>query len=220
VGVVSRPASPRCDASIPRVARTGLFARGLRAAALLGLSWLAAIILPAHAHAQPLRRPFACDGCIANWFYFDHDATSGLEDWNCRASTYDGHGGTDFQGDFKGWSGLAAEDFQDLGVAECNRVIVPKEFSTLATAEFALAFGGNFKAGAANMAGAGHLGERDAAPTGLEHVKRRPCSTTSTCVTKPALRCVTERSTHLLGDARLQPAFSAVVRTCAPCWPD
>jgi len=24
---------------------------------------------------------------------------------------------------------------------------------------------------------AGHLGERDAAPTGLEHVKRRPCST-------------------------------------------
>ena len=32
-------------------------------------------------------------------------------------------------------------------------------------------------------------------------------------------QCVTERSTHLLGDAREQPTSIAAVRTCAPSWP-
>ena len=120
---MNRPCSPPCDASIARAARAGLFARGLRAAALLGLSWLAAIILPAHASAQGLRRPFACDGCIANWFYFDHDATSGLEDWNCRASTYDGHGGTDFS--LRG--GNASIDAGNDVVASADGVVIGVE---------------------------------------------------------------------------------------------
>ena len=51
------------------------------------------------------------------------------------------------------------------------------------------------------------------------HVKRRPCRTWACAATKSAHRCVTERSTHLLGDAREQPASIAAVRTCAPSWP-
>ena len=39
------------------------------------------------------------------------------------------------------------------------------------------------------------------------------------CGTKSSHRCVTERSTHLLGSARQQPASSAAVRACAPSWP-
>ena len=41
-------------------------------------------------------RPFECNDCISAWFYFDHDETSGIEDWACADSTYDGHRGTDF----------------------------------------------------------------------------------------------------------------------------
>ncbi len=50
----------------------------------------------APAHAQLFRRPVACDSCIAGWYYFDHDASGGTEDWNCSGSTYDGHRGSDF----------------------------------------------------------------------------------------------------------------------------
>lgn len=47
--------------------------------------------------AQRFRRPTACDGCIANWFYFDtNGAAAGDTDWNCGSASYDGHRGSDF----------------------------------------------------------------------------------------------------------------------------
>jgi MYXO-CTERM domain-containing protein len=47
------------------------------------------------ASAQRLARPFRCDDCISNYYYFDHAGT-GTEDWNCGSSTYNGHDGSDF----------------------------------------------------------------------------------------------------------------------------
>jgi MYXO-CTERM domain-containing protein len=52
-------------------------------------------LFPAIASAQTMSRPFECPSCIANWFYFDHAGT-GMQDWNCMSSTYDGHRGSDF----------------------------------------------------------------------------------------------------------------------------
>lgn len=56
------------------------------------------LLLAAHpAHAQTFRRPVACDGCIANWYYFDQNgADPGRQDWSCGTSSYDGHRGSDF----------------------------------------------------------------------------------------------------------------------------
>jgi hypothetical protein len=55
---------------------------------------------------------------------------------------------------------------------------------------------------------AGHLGERDAAPTGLEHVKRRPCST---CV----LRSVTHlRAGFVTHAPAWRCAFAASLQRC------
>ncbi len=50
-----------------------------------------------NAEAQLFRRPTACDTCIGNWYYLDHDTASpGTSDWNCGTSTYDQHHGSDF----------------------------------------------------------------------------------------------------------------------------
>ncbi|MCZ7684076.1 MAG: peptidoglycan DD-metalloendopeptidase family protein [Sandaracinaceae bacterium] len=58
---------------------------------------LASLCLAAPAGAQTFRRPVACDGCIANWYYFDRNgAEAGMQDWSCATSTYDGHRGSDF----------------------------------------------------------------------------------------------------------------------------
>jgi len=65
-----------------------------------------AVVWSALASAQRIRRPVACDTCIANWYYFDHAAAGSLQDWTCGTSTYDGHGGSDFS--LRG--GLAAID--------------------------------------------------------------------------------------------------------------
>lgn len=54
------------------------------------------VVAPSSLAAQLLRRPVACDGCIGNWFYFDEDASSADDDWNCGGSSYDGHRGSDF----------------------------------------------------------------------------------------------------------------------------
>jgi hypothetical protein len=59
---------------------------------------LAASLAPANASAQPFRYPVTCGrGCI-NWMisYFDHNPSGGISDWACGASTYNGHGGTDW----------------------------------------------------------------------------------------------------------------------------
>lgn len=63
---------------------------------LLGLGLLA-LLAPMPARAQTMRRPTACSGCIANWYYFDRNGSgAGQEDWNCGASTYNNHHGSDF----------------------------------------------------------------------------------------------------------------------------
>ncbi len=74
------------------------------------------VTLAAVAAAQRLRRPVACETCIANWYYFDHAAAGSLRDWTCGTSTYDGHGGSDFS--LRG--GLAAIDtgFDVVAAAE------------------------------------------------------------------------------------------------------
>jgi hypothetical protein len=64
----------------------------IRALVLIGI---ALCTLPAR--AQTFSRPFECSGCIANWYYFDHNGAAGAQqDWNCGGSTYDGHRGSDF----------------------------------------------------------------------------------------------------------------------------
>lgn len=65
--------------------------------ALACVALAASLAWSAGAAAQTYRRPFACDSCIANWYYFDQTGSAaGTEDWNCAASTYDGHRGSDF----------------------------------------------------------------------------------------------------------------------------
>ncbi len=69
------------------------------ALAALALAALALALGPlaSSARAQTLRRPVACDSCIANWYYFDENgSTAGAQDWNCSGSSYDGHHGSDF----------------------------------------------------------------------------------------------------------------------------
>jgi hypothetical protein len=62
----------------------------------LGIVAFAIVSVPGRADAQRFRRPFACDDCIANWYYFDEGAGGAVQDWNCGSSSYDGHRGTDF----------------------------------------------------------------------------------------------------------------------------
>ncbi len=56
---------------------------------------LTSCLLSSIASAQ-LSRPVSCDTCIGNWFYFDHDAGGGRQDYTCNMSTYNGHRGSDF----------------------------------------------------------------------------------------------------------------------------
>lgn len=55
-----------------------------------------ALLWSAATASAQLARPTACSDCIAGWFYFDHDAAGAAQDWNCGASSYDGHRGSDF----------------------------------------------------------------------------------------------------------------------------
>ena len=48
-------------------------------------------LAPAQSFAQPFNRPSECESCISGHFYVDHPG-----DWNCGASTYPGHRGTDY----------------------------------------------------------------------------------------------------------------------------
>ncbi|MCS6797206.1 MAG: peptidoglycan DD-metalloendopeptidase family protein [Myxococcota bacterium] len=89
--------------------------------ALVALVALATVGLgPQRVPAQQFRRPVACDGCIANWYYFDHDGGGGLRDWACLRSTYDGHRGSDFS--LRG--GNAAIDAGHDVVAVADGVVV------------------------------------------------------------------------------------------------
>ncbi|MCA9608181.1 MAG: peptidoglycan DD-metalloendopeptidase family protein, partial [Myxococcales bacterium] len=72
------------------------------------------VLVASPAAAQTFRRPVACDTCIANWYYFDN-AASGLQDWNCGTSTYDGHRGSDFS--LAGGNGAIASGWDVVAVA-------------------------------------------------------------------------------------------------------
>ncbi len=67
--------------------------RFIALAALLGALCLLA---SAPAAAQLLARPWSCASCISNYYYFDHDSSSAVEDWHCGTHTYNGHPATDF----------------------------------------------------------------------------------------------------------------------------
>jgi hypothetical protein len=62
----------------------------------------------------------ACDGCIANWYYFDH----GGDDWNCGSSTYGGHRGSDFS--LAGGNG-AIDDGYDVVAAADGDVVAAED---------------------------------------------------------------------------------------------
>ncbi len=78
---------------------------------------LVVVGLNGSAAAQTFRRPVACDGCIANWFYFDNDGgAAGDEDWNCGGSSYDGHRGSDFS--LRGGNGAIDGAWQVVAAAD------------------------------------------------------------------------------------------------------
>ncbi len=52
------------------------------------------------------RLPLAAD--TTTHYYYDHDPTSGRQDWKCGTATYDGHRGTDFSGGPRGKAIYAA----------------------------------------------------------------------------------------------------------------
>lgn len=67
--------------------------------------------------AQTLRRPVACDGCIANWYYFDANGPDpGQQDWNCGSSTYDYHRGNDFS--LRGGNGAIDTGYDIVATAD------------------------------------------------------------------------------------------------------
>ncbi len=84
-----------------------------------GLGGLAVALVLAFASvadAQLLRRPVACDSCIAGWYYFDETAGGGASDWNCGSSTYDGHRGSDFS--LSGGLGAIAAGYDVVAAAD------------------------------------------------------------------------------------------------------
>ncbi|MDP3279139.1 MAG: M23 family metallopeptidase [Deltaproteobacteria bacterium] len=92
-----------------------------RARIVAGCALLASALAPAAASAQLARRSVECPGCIGNYYYFDQNASSGAHrDWNCGASSYDGHRGSD-------WSltgGLGAIDAGNNVVAVAAGTVV------------------------------------------------------------------------------------------------
>lgn len=96
----------------------------------LGLALFA--LAPTTAGAQTFSNPVGCDGCIANWYYFDGTGEGGgVEDWSCASSSYEYHRGSDFSlagGNAvitRGWDVVAAADgtvvsTQDGHYDHCN----------------------------------------------------------------------------------------------------
>lgn len=63
--------------------------RTITSAALMGVALTSLQV----ARAQPYSSPVGCDDCISDWYYVDHGNTT---DYNCQASTYPDHDGTDY----------------------------------------------------------------------------------------------------------------------------
>ncbi len=77
---------------------------------------LAAAFAPSTLEAQRYRRPVACTDCIANWYYFDQDASGADDDWNCAGSSYDGHRGSDFS--LRGGNGAIDTGYDVVAAAD------------------------------------------------------------------------------------------------------
>ena len=72
-----------------------------------GLGLGIATMLVASANATVLfRLPLAVN--TTTHYYYDHNSTSGIDDWKCGNETYDGHRGTDFSGGPRGTAIYAA----------------------------------------------------------------------------------------------------------------
>ncbi|MCX8092344.1 MAG: peptidoglycan DD-metalloendopeptidase family protein, partial [Verrucomicrobiae bacterium] len=56
--------------------------------------------LTAPAQTVLFRLPLSSDTAVH--YYYDHDTTSGIQDWKCGTATYNGHRGTDFSGGPRG----------------------------------------------------------------------------------------------------------------------
>jgi murein DD-endopeptidase MepM/ murein hydrolase activator NlpD len=67
----------------------------------------ASLLLVASADAAPLfRLPLSSDTTVH--YYYDHNTSSGIDDWKCGSETYNGHHGTDFSGGPRGRAIFAA----------------------------------------------------------------------------------------------------------------
>jgi MYXO-CTERM domain-containing protein len=92
--------------------------------ALVLVDAVALLVLAGPAQAQRFRRPFACDTCIANWYYFDQRAGGGVQDWNCGSSSYDGHRGSDYS--LRGGNG-AIDGGHDVVAAADGEVVAAQD---------------------------------------------------------------------------------------------
>lgn len=83
------------------------------------MRWLVvlALAVPASATAQTFSSPVGCDGCIANWYYFDGTGEGGgVQDWNCGGSSYEYHRGSDFS--LAGGNGAIASGWDVVAAAD------------------------------------------------------------------------------------------------------
>ncbi len=123
--------------------------RSSRAASLALAVTMTVMLGVAPASAQTARRPVACTSCIADWYYFDEDASGGVQDWSCAGSSYDGHRGSDFS--LAGGNGAIDTGYDVVAVAD-GTVIAAEDghFDHCSTcdasvdARCGLAFGGGF----------------------------------------------------------------------------
>lgn len=75
-------------------------------ALLLNLVFTALLFTSFATHAVLFRLPLSSDTAVH--YYYDHNSSSGIQDWKCGAETYNGHRGTDFSGGPRGRAIFAA----------------------------------------------------------------------------------------------------------------
>ncbi|MBE0540964.1 MAG: choice-of-anchor D domain-containing protein [Verrucomicrobia bacterium] len=75
-------------------------------ALLSNLTFAALLFTSFSAHAVLFRLPLSSDTAVH--YYYDHNTSSGIQDWKCGTETYNGHRGTDFSGGPRGRAIFAA----------------------------------------------------------------------------------------------------------------
>lgn len=68
---------------------------------MFGGLFCATFMMATSSEAAPkFRLPLSSDTAVH--YYYDHNSSSGIDDWKCGSETYDGHRGTDFSGGPRG----------------------------------------------------------------------------------------------------------------------